>query len=181
MWFHLCQNSEGIRWEKGRTPEPIRQWPTRFIPSFCKWCSLLEYCPSSGTKRLFLNLLIEFCWFSFGFCCPPRTGLYISNRCAVHLNLSHAFITYLTPCRYLGLQVGYKVMGIILLMILGWKAHRTEEYSLADDKKDHSDCPAGKQGDPNLLKLCCGVKRWVKLSVEGIHSQDGPALWPQFL
>uniref|UniRef100_A0A3Q3C199 Solute carrier organic anion transporter family member n=1 Tax=Haplochromis burtoni TaxID=8153 RepID=A0A3Q3C199_HAPBU len=61
--------------------------------------------------------------------------------------------------RYLGLQVGYKVMGIVLLMILGWKVHRTEEYSLADDKKDHSDCPAGKQGDPNLLKLCCGVKR----------------------
>lgn len=50
-------------------------------------------------------------------------------------------------------------MGIVLLMIVGWKAHRTEEYSLADDKKDHSDCPAGKQGDPNLLKLCCGVKR----------------------
>ncbi|KAL3966644.1 solute carrier organic anion transporter family, member 2A [Sarotherodon galilaeus] len=61
--------------------------------------------------------------------------------------------------RYLGLQVGYKVMGIVLLMILGWKVHRTEEYSLADDKKDHSDCPAEKQGDPNLLKLCCGVKR----------------------
>uniref|UniRef100_A0A3B4GTL4 Solute carrier organic anion transporter family member n=1 Tax=Pundamilia nyererei TaxID=303518 RepID=A0A3B4GTL4_9CICH len=33
--------------------------------------------------------------------------------------------------RYLGLQVGYKVMGIVLLMILGWKAHRTEEYSLS--------------------------------------------------
>ncbi|XP_030584011.1 solute carrier organic anion transporter family member 2A1 isoform X2 [Archocentrus centrarchus] len=61
--------------------------------------------------------------------------------------------------RYLGLQVGYKVMGIVLLMILGWKVHRTEEYSLADGKKNHSDCPAEKQGDPNLLKLCCGVKR----------------------
>uniref|UniRef100_A0A3Q3GX60 Solute carrier organic anion transporter family member n=1 Tax=Labrus bergylta TaxID=56723 RepID=A0A3Q3GX60_9LABR len=32
--------------------------------------------------------------------------------------------------RYLGLQVGYKVMGIILLMMLGWKVQRTQEYSL---------------------------------------------------
>ncbi|KAK5906586.1 hypothetical protein CesoFtcFv8_004518 [Champsocephalus esox] len=32
--------------------------------------------------------------------------------------------------RYLGLQVGYKVMGILLLMMLGWKAKRTQEYSL---------------------------------------------------
>ncbi|XP_034557060.1 solute carrier organic anion transporter family member 2A1 [Notolabrus celidotus] len=32
--------------------------------------------------------------------------------------------------RYLGLQVGYKVMGIVLLMMLGWKVQRTQEYSL---------------------------------------------------
>uniref|UniRef100_A0A3B5AZ67 Solute carrier organic anion transporter family member n=1 Tax=Stegastes partitus TaxID=144197 RepID=A0A3B5AZ67_9TELE len=32
--------------------------------------------------------------------------------------------------RYLGLQVGFKVMGIILLMMLGWKVQRTQEYSL---------------------------------------------------
>ncbi|XP_056270901.1 solute carrier organic anion transporter family member 2A1 isoform X2 [Pseudoliparis swirei] len=32
--------------------------------------------------------------------------------------------------RFLGLQVGYKVMGIALLMMLGWKAKRTQEYSL---------------------------------------------------
>ncbi|XP_051233283.1 solute carrier organic anion transporter family member 2A1 [Dicentrarchus labrax] len=32
--------------------------------------------------------------------------------------------------RYLGLQVGYKVMGIALLMMLGWKVQRTQEYSL---------------------------------------------------
>ncbi|XP_054458565.1 solute carrier organic anion transporter family member 2A1 [Anoplopoma fimbria] len=32
--------------------------------------------------------------------------------------------------RYLGLQVGYKVMGIVLLILLGWKAKRTQEYSL---------------------------------------------------
>lgn len=32
--------------------------------------------------------------------------------------------------RYLGLQVGYKVMGIFLLMMLGWKVKRTQEYSL---------------------------------------------------
>ncbi|KAM9849291.1 solute carrier organic anion transporter family member 2A1 [Aulostomus maculatus] len=32
--------------------------------------------------------------------------------------------------RYLGLQVGYKVMGIVLLAILGWKVQRTQEYSL---------------------------------------------------
>lgn len=32
--------------------------------------------------------------------------------------------------RYLGLQVGYKVMGIILLVMLGWKVQRTQEYTL---------------------------------------------------
>lgn len=32
--------------------------------------------------------------------------------------------------RYLGLQVGYKMMGILLLMMLGWKVKRTQEYDL---------------------------------------------------
>ncbi|XP_061636647.1 solute carrier organic anion transporter family member 2A1 [Phyllopteryx taeniolatus] len=32
--------------------------------------------------------------------------------------------------RYLGLLVGYKVMGVALLAILGWKVLRTQEYSL---------------------------------------------------
>ncbi|KAL6108533.1 slco2a1 [Pungitius sinensis] len=32
--------------------------------------------------------------------------------------------------RYLGLQLAYKVVGIVLLMMLGWKAKRTQEYSL---------------------------------------------------
>ncbi|XP_029938709.1 solute carrier organic anion transporter family member 2A1 [Salarias fasciatus] len=32
--------------------------------------------------------------------------------------------------RYLGLQVGYKIMGIVLLVMLGWKVQRTQEYSL---------------------------------------------------
>ncbi|XP_053178448.1 solute carrier organic anion transporter family member 2A1 [Scomber japonicus] len=32
--------------------------------------------------------------------------------------------------RYLGLQVGYKVMGLVLLAMLGWKVQRTQEYSL---------------------------------------------------
>ncbi|XP_061895204.1 solute carrier organic anion transporter family member 2A1-like [Entelurus aequoreus] len=32
--------------------------------------------------------------------------------------------------RFLGLQVGYKVMGVVLLAILGWKVQRTQEYSL---------------------------------------------------
>ncbi|MEQ2249171.1 hypothetical protein ILYODFUR_026627 [Ilyodon furcidens] len=32
--------------------------------------------------------------------------------------------------RYLGLQVGYKIMGITLLIILGWKAKLTQEYDL---------------------------------------------------
>ncbi|XP_023194910.1 solute carrier organic anion transporter family member 2A1 [Xiphophorus maculatus] len=37
--------------------------------------------------------------------------------------------------RYLGLQVGYKIMGIFLLIILGWKATRTQEYSLEKKPK----------------------------------------------
>uniref|UniRef100_A0A3P9PM79 Solute carrier organic anion transporter family member n=1 Tax=Poecilia reticulata TaxID=8081 RepID=A0A3P9PM79_POERE len=32
--------------------------------------------------------------------------------------------------RYLGLQVGYKIVGIFLLIILGWKVKRTQEYNL---------------------------------------------------
>ncbi|KAI2663538.1 Solute carrier organic anion transporter family member 2A1 [Labeo rohita] len=32
--------------------------------------------------------------------------------------------------RYLGLQVGYKTLGISLLAFIGWKMHRTREYSL---------------------------------------------------
>uniref|UniRef100_A0A667ZUR4 Solute carrier organic anion transporter family member n=1 Tax=Myripristis murdjan TaxID=586833 RepID=A0A667ZUR4_9TELE len=32
--------------------------------------------------------------------------------------------------RYLGLQVGFKVMGIVLLAMLGWKVQRTKEYNL---------------------------------------------------
>ncbi|XP_026069586.1 solute carrier organic anion transporter family member 2A1-like [Carassius auratus] len=32
--------------------------------------------------------------------------------------------------RYLGLQVGYKTLGIALLAFIGWKMHRSREYSL---------------------------------------------------
>uniref|UniRef100_H3DMV0 Solute carrier organic anion transporter family member n=1 Tax=Tetraodon nigroviridis TaxID=99883 RepID=H3DMV0_TETNG len=32
--------------------------------------------------------------------------------------------------RYMGLQVSYKMAGILLLMVLGWKAQRTQEYCL---------------------------------------------------
>ncbi|KAG1940849.1 solute carrier organic anion transporter family member 2A1 isoform X2 [Pimephales promelas] len=32
--------------------------------------------------------------------------------------------------RYLGLQVGYKALGIALMAFIGWKMHRTREYSL---------------------------------------------------
>ncbi|XP_051569168.1 solute carrier organic anion transporter family member 2A1-like isoform X1 [Myxocyprinus asiaticus] len=32
--------------------------------------------------------------------------------------------------RYLGLQVGYKILGITLMAFIGWKMHRTREYSL---------------------------------------------------
>ncbi|XP_062412166.1 solute carrier organic anion transporter family member 2A1 [Sardina pilchardus] len=38
--------------------------------------------------------------------------------------------------RYLGLQVGFKVMGIALLAIIGWKVQRTREYTLEK-------CPEG--------------------------------------
>ncbi|RVE73896.1 hypothetical protein OJAV_G00035740 [Oryzias javanicus] len=34
--------------------------------------------------------------------------------------------------RYLGLQVGFKTLGILLLMLLGWKVQRTKEYSLEE-------------------------------------------------
>lgn len=34
------------------------------------------------------------------------------------------------PCRYLGLQVGYKLMGIWLLLVLAWKEKNIKEYTL---------------------------------------------------
>ncbi|XP_028300576.1 solute carrier organic anion transporter family member 2A1 [Gouania willdenowi] len=37
--------------------------------------------------------------------------------------------------RYLGLQVGYKLMGLALLSMLGWRMQRTQEYDL--DKRPH--------------------------------------------
>lgn len=33
-------------------------------------------------------------------------------------------------CRYLGLQVAFKVMGVAMLALIGWKVGRTQEYSL---------------------------------------------------
>lgn len=39
------------------------------------------------------------------------------------------------PYRYVGLQVGYKIMGIFLLIILGWKAKRIQEYDLEKKPK----------------------------------------------
>lgn len=33
-------------------------------------------------------------------------------------------------CRYLGLQVAFKVMGVAMLALTGWKVGRIQEYSL---------------------------------------------------
>lgn len=49
-------------------------------------------------------------------------------------------------CRYLGLQVGYKTLGIALLAFIGWKTHRSREYVL--QKK-----PEGPLWCLNLLDL----------------------------
>lgn len=49
-------------------------------------------------------------------------------------------------CRYLGLQVGYKTLGIALLAFIGWKTHRSREYVL--EKK-----PEGPLWCLNLLDL----------------------------
>ena len=39
-------------------------------------------------------------------------------------------LMFVRPRRYMGLQVGYKVMGVVLLVLLGRKAQRTQEYCL---------------------------------------------------
>lgn len=33
-------------------------------------------------------------------------------------------------CRYLGLQVVFKIMGVAMLGLVGWKVGRNREYSL---------------------------------------------------
>lgn len=33
-------------------------------------------------------------------------------------------------CRYLGLQVMFKIMGVAMLALIGWKVGRTQEYNL---------------------------------------------------
>lgn len=33
-------------------------------------------------------------------------------------------------CRYLGLQVMFKMMGVAMLALIGWKVGRTQEYNL---------------------------------------------------
>lgn len=54
------------------------------------------------------------------------------NRKQTMLNewLVALMVIMMTCCRYLGLQVGYKTLGISLLAFIGWKMHRTREYSL---------------------------------------------------
>uniref|UniRef100_A0A3P9KN76 Solute carrier organic anion transporter family member n=1 Tax=Oryzias latipes TaxID=8090 RepID=A0A3P9KN76_ORYLA len=37
---------------------------------------------------------------------------------------------------YLGLQVGFKTLGIAILMLVGWKVQRTKEYSLEEKKSE---------------------------------------------
>uniref|UniRef100_A0A8C7YHK3 Solute carrier organic anion transporter family member n=1 Tax=Oryzias sinensis TaxID=183150 RepID=A0A8C7YHK3_9TELE len=37
---------------------------------------------------------------------------------------------------YWGLQVGFKTLGIAILMLVGWKVQRTKEYSLEDKKSE---------------------------------------------
>lgn len=76
------------------------------------------------------------------------------------------------PYRYLGLQVGYKIIGIFLLIILGWKAKRTQEYDLG--KKPQVQGWSFWDSSHSIAMKLNIVKNvpWKDASVRGIRNQD---------
>ncbi|XP_043984584.1 solute carrier organic anion transporter family member 2A1 [Gambusia affinis] len=87
-----------------------------------------------GLQFLFMRV---FAWLP----APALFGMAIDmsciwwkNVCGKKLNCGY-YDNSLFRSRYVGLQVGYKIMGIFLLIILGWKAKRIQEYDLEKKPK----------------------------------------------
>ncbi|MFT7810901.1 solute carrier organic anion transporter family member 2A1 [Arapaima gigas] len=58
------------------------------------------------------------------------TCIWWKPICGQKLGSCSYYDNNLLRSRYLGLQVGFKAMGIFLLVLVGWKAQRMQEYSL---------------------------------------------------
>lgn len=57
------------------------------------------------------------------------TCIYWKERCSIQGPCAY-YDNNLFRSRYLGVQVGYKVLGCLFLIIIGWKVKRSEEYTV---------------------------------------------------
>ncbi|KFQ81026.1 Solute carrier organic anion transporter family member 2A1, partial [Phaethon lepturus] len=83
-----------------------------------------------GVQFLLMRLLAMFGALIDSSCIYWQKQCTQRRFCAYYNN---DFLRNRYPCRvYLGLQVGYKVVGTVLLALIGWKVKRSKEYNVQE-------------------------------------------------